>query len=134
MSATSGNEATTRSTAAAGAGKSQRRTAQHAAAQKSTSREAMGVTPAECGPLQREALVVARVGQVHLVELEAQAVELRREPGGEGRVRALPIRVAEGGLGVVPAQAQRVAAAEERLEVRVAAVSMRALVAQDRVS
>src|SRR5258708_1920546 len=97
MSATSGRVATTFSAAAAGAALPNTR-----ASRALASRKAMTVTPEEGGPLQGEALVVRTV-EGDLVELEAQALELRRSPGQEARPGALPIHAAERVLGVVGA-------------------------------
>src|SRR5262245_46613160 len=151
MSPTSGSAATTRRAAPAELATSASGSAQSAAAraeprmrrrapagarpgESSTVCEAMAVTPQEGGPLQREALVVARVALVDLIELEAQALELGRVPGREGRVGALPIDGAERRLGVVEARAERVAASEEALEVGVAAVAAEALGSEDGIA
>src|SRR5262245_65852248 len=105
MSPTSGSAATTRSAPSAASAERVRRRRPRVA--RLTVREAMGVTPEECGPLEGEALVVALVAAVDLVELEAQALELGGVPGREGRVRELPVDRAEGLLGVVEARAER---------------------------
>src|SRR5262245_60446842 len=134
MSATSGSVATTRIAASAEAAVIRTRRAAHAARVISTLREAMSVTPEEGGPLQGEALVVVGPRQLDLVDLEAQAVELRREPGGEGGVRLLPRGISEGVLRVVAADSERVAATQEGLEVGIAAVAARVLLAEDRIA
>src|SRR3990172_3839096 len=133
MSATSGVEATTRSTAPPEPGESARNAAPSAAHANSAGREAMRVTPQEGGPLEGEPLVVVLAAQVELIDLEAQTLELGREPGREGRVRALQLGRAERILGVVEPGAERVAAAQEGLQVGVAAVAPEALVAQQRI-
>jgi hypothetical protein len=85
----------------------------------------MTVTPDEGGPLQPEALVV-RPGPIDLVQLEAQALELRGLPGDEAGVGLLERSVAGDVLGVVVEKPAREAAREEALEVRVAAVATEA--------
>src|SRR5262245_38570082 len=131
MSATSGVEATTRRTAAAGSAESAtRRNA------ISMHREAMAVTPEEGGPLEREPLVVLSVLRVlvDLIELEAQALELGREPGREDGAGDLTVARTGDVHGVVAADAEGVAAAEEGLEIGVALVAVEALVGEDRIA
>ena len=74
------------------------------------------------------------VHRIDLVELEAQALELGREPGREGRVGALAIDRVDRLLGVVEPASERVLPAEERLEIGVAAVVLEALAAGDHLA
>src|SRR3990172_1859796 len=93
MSATSGVDATTRSAADAVSAASEK---PNAASQPKKRRlalcEAMAVTPDECGPLEREALVGLLVAP-GVVELEAQALELGGLPGDEGGDRLREVRI-----------------------------------------
>src|SRR4029450_2933952 len=134
MSATSGNAATTRSFAsAAGAPNTEKRPGTRTRCALALS-EAMAVTPEECGPLNGVTLV-GRLIAPGRVELEAQALELRRHPGDERGARTREVVIVGAhqvddllqGLRVVEPRPDGEAAIEERLCVPVAAFPIRAV-------
>src|SRR5882724_4374212 len=122
MSATSGNAATTRSLASAGCAPSTVKRISTRTRRALALSEAMAVTPEEGGPLKGVTLVGGLIAP-GVVDLEAQALKLRRHPGHEDGRGPREIAHSVGRLRVVEARPARVAPVEERLEVAIPALA-----------